>query len=73
MLGKGKAPAELNWVVVMDRVGGYLGWTALQADAKAYGDVVTVLQAEDDARRTQKAEAEMRARLANQMRGNRGR
>ena len=33
----------------MDRVGGYLALLALEADARAYGDVVTLLRGESEA------------------------
>ena len=33
----------------MDRVGGYLALLALEADARAYADVVTMLRGESEA------------------------
>ena len=35
----------------MDRVGGYLAFMALEADARAYEDVLIVMAGEVDARR----------------------
>lgn len=38
-------------MAVMDRVGGYLGYLALCEDARAYDDVLIVMQAESSAAR----------------------
>lgn len=35
----------------MDRVGGYAGYVALQENARAYDDVLTVMAGEADAQR----------------------
>ena len=42
---------------MMDRVGGYLDYLALEGDARAYDDVLIVLRGESDARRIQELEA----------------
>lgn len=46
--------------MVMDRVGGYLSYLALQEDARAFDDVLTVMAGEADAERI----AEMQRKAA---------
>lgn len=45
------------WVVVMDRVGGYLGYLALCEDARAYDDVLIVMRSEAQANKLAALEA----------------
>ena len=40
----------MSWVVVMDRAGGYVSYLALCEDARAYDDLLIVMQAEASAR-----------------------
>lgn len=47
----------------MDRVGGYTALLALEADATAYDDVVTLLRAEADAAAESRVEARVNAAL----------
>jgi hypothetical protein len=47
-------PEEIAWVAVMDRVGGYLDYLALEMRARDYDDVLTWMLAEAEARRIQR-------------------
>lgn len=71
-LGEGPAPAELVWVVVMDRAGGYGDYLALQGDAADYADVVIAVEGESEAAkiRAMKTRAE---RMRMDAEGRRGR
>lgn len=58
-MGEGNAPAEMGWIVVMDRVGGYAGYAALLADAAALDDVLIAMAGEAEAHHIQRMKAEV--------------
>lgn len=66
MLGRGATPPELGWVRVMDRVGGFAAYLALERDANAFDDIVTVIRGEAQAAtiRAQQARIEQEARAS---------
>lgn len=39
----------MAWIVVMDRVGGYLDYLALLQDSRAYDQIIVALNGESDA------------------------
>lgn len=59
MLGERSAPAELAWIAVMDRVGGYASYASLMAtDANEYRDVVLALEGEGEAHKIRRMREE---------------
>lgn len=67
--GKGAAPAELEWVVVMDRVGGYRALVELEMDGPRYRDMRQIVLPEEAAA----AKVTQQEREAAQRRAKRGR
>ncbi len=61
MRGKGPLPAEFLWVVMMDRVGGYLSFLALLEDHRRYRDLLIVMEAEGDAQKLSALETKFKA------------
>lgn len=45
----------------MERVGGYQSWLLLNEDARAYDDVMIILEGEADAKRVQELEERLKA------------
>lgn len=62
--GKGPAPAELEWVVMMDRVGDYRSLVELEMDGPRYRDIRDIVLPEEAAAAkvtAQEREAERKA------------
>lgn len=55
-------PEELEFVAVMDRVGGYASYLALRQDARAYDLVRVAIRGEADAEKVQRMERERAGR-----------
>ena len=50
-LGRGPLPHGMDWIAVMDRVGGLPAYRELLADARAYDDVLIAMMGEAEAER----------------------